>query len=365
MWSSASHPYGATNILGDHAKEAGLIRDFQTWEYDTIYTSFGSWPQSDPERIAHWNAGLDDAGIQSQMLLGEPTWVFPGSRPGLLNIIQTRLIDYNAARTDPRELIDAVHLDIEPHALTQWKNGTATDKRDLLLDLRDTYDDVRNLLDTNGQTQVEVYADLPVWYDSSSSIGWAPGERDQWFVDLAGSLDGFSMMAYERDNFSSIANGVGWEIANFNGEVRIGLEAAAVGPGETWADFDELMAMADQLEAYYGTDIGGIDFHPLRHFTDLAPFSFLSGDVDGDGFVGLGDLDVLLTNWNQTVDTGNWGQGDLAGYGDGFIGLSDLDVILSNWNAGTPPSADTTVPEPTSLILLGLCGTLIARRSIV
>jgi hypothetical protein len=361
MWSSSSDPYGAANILGDHTKEAGLISDFQLWGYDTIYTSLSTWPQTDPDRIAHWNSGLDDAGIQTEMLLGEPTWIFPGTRPSLLNIIQTRLINYNAARTDPRELIDAVHLDIEPHALTQWKNGTATAKRDLLLQLRDTYADVRTLLDTNGQTQVKINADLPVWYDSSTSIAWAPGERDQWFADIADSLDGFSMMAYERDNFSSITNGVGWEIANFDGEVRIGLEAAAVGPGETWADFDELMDMAEQLEAHYGTDIGGVDFHALRHFADEASFSFLSGDIDSDGFVGISDLNFILSRWNQSVEVGNWGQGDLAGNGDGFVGVDDLGVILSNWNAGTPP-ASVTVPEPASLVVLVLMLGMVGRQ---
>ena len=364
MWTSSSDPYGAANILGDHAKEGGLIVDFLDQGFDRIYTSLGSWPVSDPDRVAHWNASLDDAGIQSQMLLGEASWIFPASRPGLLNIIQTRLIDYNDSRTDPRELIDAVHLDIEPHALSQWSSSTNAERRDFLLLMGETYDEVRALLDSSGQTQVEIYADLPVWFDSSSSIGWDPGERDQWFVDLGESLDGFSMMAYERDSLSHIASGVGWEIANFNGEVRVGLEAQAVGPGETWADFDELMDMADALDNLYGNDFGGVDFHALRHFAAQVPFSFLPGDVNGDGFVGIDDLNAILSRWNQAVELGNWGQGDIAGTGDGFVGISDLNVVLANWNAGTPPGATANVPEPTSLALLaGFAGLASVRRT--
>lgn len=363
MWTSNLDPYGAGTVLGDHAKEATLIRDFQFWGFDRIYTSMGSWPVTDPERIAHWNAGLDDAGVQSQMLLGEPTWIFPGTRPGLLNIIQTKLIDYNTSRTDPRELIDAVHLDIEPHALSQWGTGTNADRRDLLLDMRDTFDEVRALLDTSGQTQVEIYGDLPVWYDSSSSIGWAADERDQWFVDIGNALDGISLMAYERGTLSHINNGVQWEINNFNGEVRVALEANAIGSGRTWPTFDAMLSMAEQLEAYHGTNIGGIDFHPLRSFAaQIEHAPVLVGDVNADGFVGIADLNVLLGNWNQTVEVGNLSQGDLAGDGDGFIGISDLNVVLGNWNAGTPPADGAAVPEPTSLALLGLGGMLIMHR---
>ena len=363
MWTSSGHTYGAGNIVDDYAKAGGVINDFEAWNFDRIYTSLSNWPVTQPEIVAHWNANLDDAGMDSQMLLGEPTWLLPGTRPGLLNIIQTRLIDYNTSRSDPREWIDGVHLDIEPHQLSQWGSGTSTDKRDLLLMLGDTYAEVRALLDSSGQTQVEIYADLPVWFDSSSQIAWDPGERDQWFDDIGQSLTGITMMAYERSTLSHINNGVQWEIDNFNGEVRIGLESNSIGAGKTWPTFQALLDMADALDAYHGANIGGIDFHPLTTFADQAGFSFLPGDVNGDGFVGLADLDVLLNNWNQNVEIGNWGQGDLGGTGDGFIGLSDLDVILNNWNAGMPPSgAGAVVPEPASLLMLGLGGLGLGSR---
>ena len=344
MWTTSSHPYGAANILGDTQAEADLIRDFGFWGFDRIYTSMGSWPSTDPSRIAHWNAGLDDAGVQSQLLLGEPTWVYPGSsRNGLLGIIQTRLINYNAGRTDPRELIDGVHLDIEPHGLTQWKNGTATDKRDLLLLLRDTYADVRNLLDANGQTQVKIYADLPVWFDSSTSIAWDPGQRDQWFADISQDLDGISMMAYERSTMSSIISGVQWEIDNFDGEVRIGLESNSIGVGETFPSFQALLDMADNLDAYYGTAIGGIDFHPLTTWADQAEHApDLPGDINGDGFVGLADLDIIMVNWNLFVPEAD-PRADVSG--EGYVGLADLDAVLSNWNTGTlPGETEAVVP---------------------
>ncbi len=84
----------------------------------------------------------------------------------------------------------------------------------------------------------------------------------------------------------------------------------------------------------------------------------IPGDLDGDGFVGLSDLDLILNNWNMTIPEGN-PAADPSG--DDFVGLDDLDIVLNNWNAGTPPSV--AVPEPASL-MMGLLGTcvLIRRR---
>ncbi|MEZ6190613.1 MAG: hypothetical protein R3C45_04900 [Phycisphaerales bacterium] len=77
----------------------------------------------------------------------------------------------------------------------------------------------------------------------------------------------------------------------------------------------------------------------------------LEGDLNGDGFVGIADLNIVLGNWNQNVTPGDPLLGDPTG--DGFVGIEDLNKVLGNWNAGTPPSANA-VPEPATLSLLAL-----------
>jgi len=93
------------------------------------------------------------------------------------------------------------------------------------------------------------------------------------------------------------------------------------------------------------------------YFTYSTENTELDGDLDGDGFVGLSDLDIILNNWNLNVPPAN---PDADPSGDGFVGLDDLDILLNNWNAGTPPA--NAIPEPASLALLGLAGSALMIR---
>jgi endonuclease I len=88
----------------------------------------------------------------------------------------------------------------------------------------------------------------------------------------------------------------------------------------------------------------------------------LVGDLNGDGFVGIGDLNIVLGNWNQNVTPGDPLVGDPSG--DGFVGIEDLNTVLGNWNAGTPPGGTpgSAVPEPGTLSVLGLCVLAVVRR---
>ncbi len=98
----------------------------------------------------------------------------------------------------------------------------------------------------------------------------------------------------------------------------------------------------------------GVDFGSGTFMTPPIP-----GDVTGDGFVGLADLDLILNNWNLAVPPGD-PAAELTG--DNFVGLDDLDIVLNNWNAGTPPATASVVPEPVGAMLLGSPLLLLKRK---
>ena len=83
------------------------------------------------------------------------------------------------------------------------------------------------------------------------------------------------------------------------------------------------------------------------------PSIFLDGDLNGDGFVGLADLNLILSSWNQSANPGDRSAGDLNG--DGFVGIGDLNRVLTDWNRGTPPGELVNlVPEPGTATIMAV-----------
>jgi len=114
-----------------------------------------------------------------------------------------------------------------------------------------------------------------------------------------------------------------------------------------------------QLEVILQNLLGHEDIITLDELAVTPWLDVIPGDLNGDGFVGLLDLDVILGGWNEAVNANNL-FADPSG--DGFIGLDDLDFVLNNWNTGTPPSSQANIPEPASMSLLALFMALLRRR---
>jgi len=121
---------------------------------------------------------------------------------------------------------------------------------------------------------------------------------------------------------------------------------------------------------------------------ELNPVIVLEADLSGDNFVGQTDLDIVLDQWGKSGAEITDPRADPSG--DGFVGQTDLDIVLEDWGqiVSTPPwapgegagsagedltiSDDLTgssvisdaqsVPEPSTIVLLGIAAALGARR---
>jgi hypothetical protein len=87
-------------------------------------------------------------------------------------------------------------------------------------------------------------------------------------------------------------------------------------------------------------------------------------DYDDDAIWGLGDLNLVLFNWNE--DGANLPPAWLNGRPEAgtLVGLPELNQVLFNW--GQPGSLAVAVPEPAALVMgwLGLVALLgLARKS--
>jgi len=107
--------------------------------------------------------------------------------------------------------------------------------------------------------------------------------------------------------------------------------------------------------------LSGAGFGAHLIVREFAFVTQLDGDLNGDGFVGVDDLNILLANWNQNVTPGDLLSGDATG--EGFVGVDDLNILLINWNVGTPPPAEARViPEPTAGMILAISSLYLIRR---
>ncbi|MEZ6193528.1 MAG: hypothetical protein R3C45_19845, partial [Phycisphaerales bacterium] len=107
----------------------------------------------------------------------------------------------------------------------------------------------------------------------------------------------------------------------------------------------------DSITIRWPSGIQQMFFNVAANTELLAVEAYLAGDLNGDGFVGIADLNIVLGNWNQNVTPGYHIWGDPSG--DGFVGIEDLNEVLGNWNAGTPPPPfASNIPEPGSVTLL-------------
>ncbi|HEX8521902.1 MAG TPA: hypothetical protein VF669_06560 [Tepidisphaeraceae bacterium] len=257
----ASEPNGAANIVGNPQKEDDAIAFMNQWEIKRLYGSYSTLTTSNPQAMAKWNKKLAQAGIKSYVEISGATQAFPSNRSALLSTVDTRLVNFNAARSDPQEKFVGIEMDIEPWTTTEWRNSTTVQRQSMLFDLRNAFSDVRTRASNAGLADAKLSAALPIFFDTTATIAWGPGEVDQWFTDIGKSLNEISVMPYDTADVSTIMRRSSYELEKFPGTTFIALRTRL---DLEWSSMQQFTDAMNQIEAQTGRGIDIENYYRLR-----------------------------------------------------------------------------------------------------
>jgi hypothetical protein len=258
-WESPA-PYGLASIVGNSAAQNAAVGQFKLWGIKHVYGFYGGQlgTSQGQTSLAAWNSLLYSNGIDSQCLFSDYYWGTGNNR------ILLQMISFN--QSQPRAAQFAgVHLDLEPWGAGSW---STTNKYNELVALAGEYQQVRAELNSNGLTNVLVYADQADWLPSLSVINWpSTAVRDTWFSDILTNLAGITLMDYEQTTLARIENAAVWQLTNYPGVIRVGIDAGA---GQTWPRLNPFLTVASQVESDY-TDSAGVDIYDFQSFEEIVP----------------------------------------------------------------------------------------------
>lgn len=233
-------------------------------------------PSSPSYAPAAWRSGLEHAaqqGIGVEILIGESSWTVPGPEQSFA--IANRIEPIAAFFADPATQTKpvALHLDVEPHGLDAWKNGTTTSRQQLIAALCDFFALVRSTLDQNGASALKLHADLPSWWDSPTYTFSFAGKTATGYEHALSRLDAAALMSYSKNVSAVLANSaVEMTSTDASGkQVWIGVETNPALPDEALATRPDLEnALAAIQGAYAGRPgYGGWAVHAYSYWSSM------------------------------------------------------------------------------------------------
>jgi hypothetical protein len=140
------------------------------------------------DEVVAWRRFLERAhaaGLRVHALGGAPSWATPEGLPRALDFAKAVALFNRQAPAGAR--FDALHLDVEPHALPAWDE--AQRQTELLAGLLQMLDQIRAL----EPSVREVHADVPAWFARREYAGAS------LLQSLGRRVDGLVLMAYAAD----------------------------------------------------------------------------------------------------------------------------------------------------------------------
>jgi len=182
-----------------------------------------------------------------------------------------------------------------------------------------------------------VDADLAFFYDYNETL--ALPKNEEHVINFTGpgsiTVDSAGINVYRQDELSNWTGGdpVSYQDLWDQGILKANGLSGITSQPAIFSDFFSV------------TGTPGMDNYIL---TSL--IAGLAGDVNFDGVVNIFDINLVSSHWGETGPVAD-------ANGDMIINIFDINLISANWSPA--PGGATAVPEPSSLMLLGL-GTLAA-----
>lgn len=217
------------------------------------------------------------AGIAVEALGGDPSWAVSG-REGPMLKLASWVSNYNLA-AEPEERFVAIHLDIKPYVLPQWKEDAKPLVQSWVANMKLLQEHVKQA------GAVEVNVDLPFWLDSYTVTGSRTSDDadneslSHWFI---GQFDHITLLAY-RDSAQGnngiirlVEQEMIWADAR-NGSITVGVNTKPM-PGEEFTTFagkaaTQLESVVKEVASAFTdhTSYAGSAVHDIVYWGQLEP----------------------------------------------------------------------------------------------
>ncbi len=226
-----------------------------------------------PEPSHQFLAAAHRQSIRIHALGGDPAHALTKNHGRVLGMADA-LLSFNQAG----EPFDGMHLDIEPHALPQWKKATEAEKCDLLTQFVDVHTKVAERLHA-AEPKIIYGADIVFWLDKTKTNG-SPvlpvtyrGATKDAAKHLLDVIDNVGIMSYRdtaegRNGINAIVEKTITYADTAKGRAFVGVKMANIGPKmeSFFGQTEQAMMKALQpVDETYG---------PHRGYAGLAFFTY-------------------------------------------------------------------------------------------